>query len=248
MGLDLALGGLVLVSAFRGWLKGFLVQTIRLGGLVSAAYLAGPVRDQARPYVIDYLPSVRPELVDRLMWWGSAAASYFVIVGAASLLVAVSRRKTFGLDEANRGDQFAGFGLGVAKGLVAAAFIVASVQKYGQTQMARLPWVEDQTRESFAWDWNDRYHPAAQIWNAPPVKRFVGHVQKMGLLNPQSPEATAEAAGDPLRTASRTPSLSLPSEIITEGLDHELTRTVKEIEAQLKGLDPDPLTGSPKRR
>ena len=32
MGLDLALGALVLVTAIRGWLKGFCVQAIRLGG------------------------------------------------------------------------------------------------------------------------------------------------------------------------------------------------------------------------
>ena len=42
MGLDLALGGLVLISAIRGWLKGFLVQAIRLAGLVASVYAAGP--------------------------------------------------------------------------------------------------------------------------------------------------------------------------------------------------------------
>ena len=83
MGLDLALGGLVLFVAIRGWFRGFVVQAIRLGGLVAAAYAAVPVRDQAKPYALEYFPAMRPELVDRILWWVSAAVSYFVIVGVA---------------------------------------------------------------------------------------------------------------------------------------------------------------------
>src|SRR4051794_4161085 len=79
MGLDLALGGLVLLTAIRGWLKGFLVQAIRLTGLVSSVYLAAPVRDQVKPYLAGYLPTMRPEVLDRLMWWGSLVVSYFVL-------------------------------------------------------------------------------------------------------------------------------------------------------------------------
>ena len=65
----------------------------------------------------------------------SAVGSYFVIVGVASLLVAVARRPTFGLDEPSRGDQFAGFGLGTAKGLIVASFVVAGLKNYALPQI-----------------------------------------------------------------------------------------------------------------
>src|SRR5262245_59554441 len=108
MGLDLALGGLVLFTAFRGWLRGFVIQAIRLAGLVASVYVAAPVRDEVKPYVLDYLPAMRPDLVDRILWWTAVVVSYFVIVGGASLLVAATRRRAYGLDEPNRSDQFAG--------------------------------------------------------------------------------------------------------------------------------------------
>ena len=76
MGLDLALGVIVLLGAIRGWLKGFILQAIRLSGVVACVYAADPVRDLAKPYVVPHLPSIRPELVDRLIWWSAAAVSY----------------------------------------------------------------------------------------------------------------------------------------------------------------------------
>src|SRR4051794_39139869 len=87
MGLDLALGAIVLLSAIRGWLKGFLLQAIRLSGLIACVYVADPVRNVTKPYVLPHLPSVRPELVDRLLWWSAAAVSYVVLVGLASVIV-----------------------------------------------------------------------------------------------------------------------------------------------------------------
>jgi uncharacterized membrane protein required for colicin V production len=207
MGLDLALGGLVLITAIRGWLKGFLIQAIRLGGLVAAVYVAAPVRDETKPYVLDYLPSIRADLVDRMLWWASAVVSYFVMVGVASLAVSMSRRKTFGIAEPNRGDQFAGLGLGLIKGLVVASFVVAGLQKYAQPQIAQLAWIQEQTKESYAWEWNEQYHPAARIWSAVPVQHFVGQIRKMG-LNP-SGETEADESEKSVQTASRTPQLSL---------------------------------------
>ncbi len=207
MGLDLALGGLVLITAIRGWLKGFLTQAIRLGGLVAAVYAALPVRDQTRAYVVDYLPTMRAELVDRLLWWVAAFVSYFVIVGVASLVVAVSRRQTFGIAEANRGDQFAGMGLGLIKGLITASFLVAGLQKYAQPQIVRVAWAGEQIQTSVAWDWNAHYHPAARIWAAPPVQQFVGQIQRMGLVAPKGspgaePRQTLETAGQISRLTS----------------------------------------------
>src|SRR5262249_22183424 len=157
---------------------------IRIAGIVAAAYLAVPVRDQAKPYVLEYFPAMRPDLVDRILWWVSAVVAYFVIVGVASLVVAMSRRHPYGLAEPNRGDQFAGFGLGVLKGVLVASFLVAGLHRYGQTQLSQISWAEDQTRQSYAWMWNEQYHPAARVWASQPVQEFVGHVQKMGLRPP----------------------------------------------------------------
>ena len=75
MGLDLTLGVIILIAAFRGWFQGFVSQAVRLGGVIACVYLAEPVRDYAKPHVLPYLPSIQPELVDRLLWWVSAAVS-----------------------------------------------------------------------------------------------------------------------------------------------------------------------------
>ncbi len=187
MGLDLAMGGLILFSAIRGWLRGFVVQAIRLVGLVAAVYAAAPVRDQIRPYIASQFPTIKAEILDRLLWWGLAIAGYFAIIGAASLVVAISRRKTFGGEESSRGDQFAGFGLGILKGLIVASFLVAGLQKYAEPQLAKIAWAEQQKSESYAWKWNDEYHPAARIWATPPVQHFVGQIHKMGLIGAPAP-------------------------------------------------------------
>ncbi len=72
-------------------------------------YLASPVRDQARPYVLERLPKVDPALMDRILWWTSAAAAYVVIVGTTTLLVRLARRPDpSGKAEARRDDRFAG--------------------------------------------------------------------------------------------------------------------------------------------
>lgn len=257
MGLDLALGGLVLLVAFRGWLRGFLVPTIRLAGLVAAAYAAVPVRDFAKPYALQYLPSVRADLSDRLSWWVAGVVSYFVIVGVASLVVAASRRNDFGLPEKNRSDQFAGFGLGLLKGLLVASFLLAGVQRYGEVYVHRIDWAEAQTKESMAWKWSAQYQPARRIWDSEPVQLFVRHVQKNGLNPPAStpvpatrPEKeTAEAEDEsgagpkaPLKTASRSPKLVLPGiggppiEVDTTGLADDVVRELESVQRDLSRL------------
>ena len=40
MGLDLGLGVVILIAAFRGWFQGFVSQTVRLGVLVASVYAA----------------------------------------------------------------------------------------------------------------------------------------------------------------------------------------------------------------
>jgi uncharacterized membrane protein required for colicin V production len=243
MGLDLALGGLVLFWAVRGWLRGFIVQATRLAGLVAAAYAAVPTRDLVKPYAAQYLPTIRADLADRLLWWVAAVACYFLIVGVASLIVAVSRRNTFGLREKNRSDQFAGFGFGAVKGLVVAAFLVGALQKYAEPMMARFDWAASQTKESVAWSWNEKYQPATKIWDSQPVQHFVTHVQKNGLNAPPKGDAST-GSEKPLQTASRTPTLTVPGingappvVLETTDLDPAMVREVEDLKRRLEKLD-----------
>ena len=46
MGLDIALGLMILLGAIRGWFRGFVLQALQLGGLVGCVYAAGPIRDR----------------------------------------------------------------------------------------------------------------------------------------------------------------------------------------------------------
>jgi len=235
MGLDLALGGLVLVMAIRGWLKGFLLQAIRLAGLVLCVYAADPVRDQIKPRVLGHLPTIRPELMDRMLWWTSAVASYVILVGLATLAVKLYRRQSQGgADESNRGDQFAGSMLGVAKALVVAAFIVAGVEKYALAHIKQIPWAWQQVETSRSMALNGRYQPVPRIWSAPPVQHFVRHVQRMGLNRPDEPP---REPAPPVRTASRTPQLQLSApghaSLDPSKVDPEVVDAVETIQREL---------------
>ena len=129
MGLDIGLGILVLVSAIRGWYKGFFRQVITLAALVGCVYLADPLRDLARPYAKSNFPSIAPDVLDRLLWWSSGVAWYLVMSGVALSILKSVRRRPYGDPEPNRGDQGAGFALGALKGLIVASFLCAGVTK-----------------------------------------------------------------------------------------------------------------------
>jgi len=249
MGLDLALGGLVLVMAIRGWLKGFLLQAIRLTGLVLCVYAADPVRDQLKPQVIGHLPTIRPELMDRILWWSSAVASYVLLVGVATLAVKLYRRQTYGvLEEPNRSDQFAGSLLGAAKATVVAAFILAGVEKYALNHLKQLPWAAKQVETSRTMALNERYQPVPRLWATAPVQHFVRHVQQMGLSRPAEGDAPVEPAPadpaiPPVRTASRTPQLQLGAQetanpFDTSNLDPEVVEAVQAIQSELARTRP----------
>ena len=118
MGLDLTMGAVILIAAIRGWIKGFVNQAVRIGGFIACVYLADPVRDQARPYVLARLPKIDPALMDRILWWVSAVVSYIVLVGLTTLAIQMMRTPAPpGMARSSRNDQFAGFLLGAAKGL-----------------------------------------------------------------------------------------------------------------------------------
>jgi uncharacterized membrane protein required for colicin V production len=210
MGLDLTLGVVVLVAAIRGWLKGFLVQAIRLAGLIACVYAADPVRDLAKPYVIPHLPSIRPDLVDRLLWWSAAAVSYVVLVGLATMILRYSQRQAFGLAEPRRNDQYAGFALGALKGLVVTLFLLAGIERFALDRVKGIGWADEQVQTSKVLKWNAQFQPVARIWASPPVKHFVDHIQRMGLSTPPSAAATPDPK--PLQAeSSRPPRLFLPS-------------------------------------
>ena len=210
MGLDLALAGIVLVTAIRGWFKGFMVQAIRLAAFVASVYVAAPLRDEIKSRAMEYLPTIPPQIVDRLLWWSALAISYVLLTGVASFALAIVRRQTYGNTDKGRGDQFAGFGLSMVKGAIMVAFLLSSLQKHGEKFLGNIPMAQEQTRESLAWKFNGEYQPADKIWAFPPVQLFVNQVTRMGMTAPES-SAAAPAAKDEVsaRTEGRAPKLRL---------------------------------------
>jgi uncharacterized membrane protein required for colicin V production len=243
MGFDLALGAIIALAAIRGWIQGFVSQTVRIGSLIACVYLADLVRERAKPYVLPYLSSIEPDMVDRLMWWVSAVLTYVVLVGFITLVVKMTRRPEVpGIPQSTRNDQYAGFLLGAAKGVLIAAFATAGIQKYASEQIKMVAWADDQVKASWALKWNDEFHPAARIWSSRPVRHFVSCVRRMGIQNPSarsgSPTSQETDAEPAVRTAHRDPTLSLPSPSPDAGqLDAE---TDSEIKALLKARVKDP--------
>jgi uncharacterized membrane protein required for colicin V production len=210
MWLDVILGGIILIAGFRGWFQGFVSQAVRIAGLVACVYLAEPVRDYAKPHVLPYLPTIQPELVDRLLWWVSAATGYVVLVGVATLIIKMTRRPEIpGIAQSGRNDQFAGFMLGATKGVLMAAFAVAGIERYATEQVKSVAWAEEQVKSSWGLKWSETYQPVPKIWSSRPVRHFVNYIERMGLRKPgepsQSPagEDDDDAEGPPVRTASR---------------------------------------------
>ncbi|MHB1561633.1 MAG: CvpA family protein [Isosphaeraceae bacterium] len=259
MGLDVALGIVILIAAIRGWIKGFVYQAIRLGGLVACVYLADPVRDQAKPHVVRYLSSVPPELIDRLLRWVAATVSYIILVGATSLVLKLTKRPEVpGLpSQRSRHDQFAGFLLGIAKGALVAAFLTAGIQMFALKQLEPFPWATNQARQSWALRWDNQYHPAEQIWRSPPVQHLVNHIRRMGCGYEDGAGNGVEKSGAPaepvVQTASRDgvirdgraavsvddnasgppapPSVDTPTQRID---DPELEKTIAEVKAAVE--------------
>lgn len=193
MGLDLALVAIILISGIRGWLRGFVSQAVRIAGFVGCFYLADFARDQARPYVLDRLPKIEPALLDRLLWWVCAVVCYIVTVGLVTLAIKLSRRPdASGSPGVRRDNQFAGFAFGLGKGALIAVFLAAGVHKYARDVPPRADWVGAQLEGSLALEWTQRYRPAPRIWESPPVRRFVEHIQRNGLGQPAT-----EPTGDP---------------------------------------------------
>jgi uncharacterized membrane protein required for colicin V production len=181
MGIDLALGALILMGAIRGWLRGFLLPAIRWASLVGCVYAADPVREALRPYLAESLKSMRPELLDRMLWWASAVVCYLCFVGLAGVAVRIQRRRPYGEPEPNRFDQLGGLLLGTAKGFVFAALVLAGFDRFGRDQIKGVDWAEQQASTSKSLVWNAEYQPVPRAWNSTPVQAFVARVRNRGL-------------------------------------------------------------------
>jgi hypothetical protein len=213
MGLDIALGLMMLVGGIRGWFRGFLLQAIRLGGLIGSVYLAGPIRDLARPYLAPYLKTIDPSLLGRMLWWSSAVIAYLVIVGFASQAFRAYRRRPYGEPEPNRADQFGGFLLATGKTAVMMSFLIGAADRFVLGYIRQVPWAAEQAKTSQALVWHEQYRPADRIWAAPPVQMLVAHVRKMGVDAPRPETEWKEPAIDPSpiqSAAARPPRLDLP--------------------------------------
>jgi hypothetical protein len=266
MGMDLILGAIVLVAALRGWFRGFFSQAIRLGGLVGGVYLAGPLRDLARPIAAERLTSMAPDLLDRLLWWVAAVVAFVVLSGTATGLLNASRRRlardrsASGIPApSHRGDQSAGALFGAAKGAIAVAFLAGLLLRYAPEYAKAGGWVGEQVEASYALSLSERYQPAKRIWESDPVRSFVTHVRTMGLDAPEGagddaeepggiiPDprrlfaADAEADADPGRSPSRRNPARRPAPLAVEPRSKEtpadLQSALEEVRRDLERLD-----------
>ncbi|CAN5627483.1 hypothetical protein BH23PLA1_BH23PLA1_20870 [soil metagenome] len=256
MGLDLTLGALICVAALRGWFRGFFAQTIRLGGLIGCVYLAAPLRDLIRPAAAGYLPSIRLELLDKLLWWASAVLAFVVVTGLATWVLKAARRHRerdpYAIPS-HRGDQSAGALFGAVKGAIVVMFLAAGINRYAPQYLETGGWVGEQVQESRALVWSDQYQPALKIWEAEPVQNFIGHVRKMGLEGaeadaPQAPRPLVDqpepTPAPPVRTAQRPRPLKLPPHNLFDPAspDFDLEAALKQIQKEV-----GPLPGSDSR-
>jgi len=211
MGLDVALGAVVLIAGVRGYLKGFVPQAIGLLALVSSIYLADPIRDFARPHAVDYLPAIRPELLDKLLWWCSALAAFLTTAGLGKWLLKAYRRRPYGEPEPNRGDQGAGFVLRAAKGAIVVAFLTAAMGRHSAEYLQAGGYAEQQVETSKAVMLEERFKPADRIWASPPVQSLVARVRSRGLWTDPEEKPMPAVEPSPVRTAERPKALALPS-------------------------------------
>jgi hypothetical protein len=188
-----------------------------LSALVACVYVADPVRDLARPLAKDYLPGIRPEILDRLLWWSSAVVALVVLSGIGSIFVHLSRRRPYGQREPARSDRGAGFALGAAKAAVIACFLLSAIAKHGPDYAPRVgDWAVQQMETSQTVALSKRYRPADQIWKSPPVQVFVTRIRERGLKTPDAKGAVTIPVDQKAETAAARPSpdrskaLSLP--------------------------------------
>lgn len=221
MGLDIAMGLVVLVWAIRGYLRGFVFQAIRLAGLIASPFLADPIRDALQPQLAPQFPTISPELLSRLIWWSASVLTFVILTGLGGLTYRLSQRRTMGEPEPNYADQGAGFLLGMVKGAILAVALVALVDGYALDRLKQVPWVDEQVKSSQALALSREYEPARKLWELAPVQAYVTQVRRNGSLAPgDATSAVVEALaqsrdleGDKAKTAETPqPPADKPSE------------------------------------
>ena len=251
MGLDMALGVFILLGALRGWFRGFTVQAVRLLGLVSCVYLALPVREQVRPYVLSKMPAIHPEMLDRILWWASAVVSYVVLVGLVSLAIQLMKSPpAVGAAGPRRADRIGGLFLGAAKALVIAAFLAAGVEKYGADLARNISWADRQIHGSYALAWTEHSQLIPRLWATRPVQHFVQQIQRNALNHPSEAPAEkqlAERDSADSETADRPPRLDLPPAEVVDPevwgkaqLDDATLRELEKIKQELRANQASP--------
>ncbi len=244
MGLDIALGVIVLMAAVRGWLRGFLLQAIPLAALVGSVFAAEPLRNLIRQPAHDYFPGIRPELLDRLLWWSAAVLTFVVASGVATAVVRLYRKRPAAEFETRYADQGAGFLLGVVKGGLVAAFLTAGMVDYVPSYVKSGGWIARQVESSRAVRLNAQHRPAAQVWNSPPVRALVAHVRSRGLW--PAPEGAGKSEGatvaeevapviaEPVKAAFRTPALRMPVPARSEAVNPRSADFLREFDEALR--------------
>lgn len=256
MGLDIALGVFLLLGAIRGWFKGFLSQGIRFAALFGAIFGAAPLRDLGKPYVVPYLTSVHADILDRLLWWGTAALIYVVSVALTTSIVKLKKKRTLGDPEPNRTDQLVGLWLGGLKAAVVAAFMLNGFEKNGLEQAKKIPWFNDQAKDSKVLEWQAKFHPADKIWTSAPVQQLVAYVHRNGIASPVE-EGEAEEKSRPESDGEKTPAkekakastkavqaeqgraprLDLPKIVVDQALDPRTPQFLQELDRQVRELE-----------
>lgn len=251
MGLDIALGVVTLLSAIRGYFKGFLRQAIQLAALVGCVYLADPVRDLARPYAHDHIPAIDPAILDKILWWTAAVLSYVVTSGVALSLVKVAQRRDDLDEDVRRGDNGLGFLLGAAKGAVIALFIAWGLTSQAERYVDSGGWVAEQVGTSRLLKLSAEHRPAERLWRSEPVRQFVAQVRSRGVegVDPidrrnherrqasdetraeTAQPAPPEASVPPDRVASRPRPLQIPA---APQLDPNSPRFLEEFDRALE--------------
>lgn len=214
MGLDLVLGAIVLLAAVRGWFRGFTSQAVRIVSFIACFYLAGPIREEIRPYIVPRLGAIDPALVDRIFWWVSAVIGYVLMLAFLSLSIKMMTVPPEpGEPKIRKPDRFGGMLLGVGKGLIVAALLGAAVLKFSEDLARHVPWAERQTQGSIALRWTQQYQPVPRVWAAPPVRHFVEHIQRNGLghtIDAEPAKAVADRTAGDSTASNSLPRLDLP--------------------------------------
>jgi hypothetical protein len=94
-----------------------------------------------------------------------------------------------------------------------------------------LEWTSRQIEDSKALAWNEKYQPVPKIWESPPVRRFVEHIQRNG-LGPV-PEKPSQADADEVAGLPHTESSRRPPRLDIEPLDRPESHSELELERDL---------------